>query len=169
MTQGYIGVSCNPKERLRHHFKNAYGKYHSDKILSKAINKYGKNDLCHKILIIGNKEYCYTTEKKIRPTPFIGWNMREGGYHTPNHNPKGNKLPISQIQKAQNTMKIRRANGEVFGSQRKVSVNGIIFNSIKDAAEVNHISYSQIKRLLRQPQKSTMKRKFFNLVIKYAD
>lgn len=170
MSEGYVGVSSNLKERLRQHFKNATNGYHSDKILSKAIVKYSKDEIVCDILIYGEKEYCYQTEKLIRPKSFIGWNTKEGGYHTPNWNPKGNKLPRHIVEKQQNILKTKRQNGEIVGNQRKVLVNGVVYNSIKAARENFGISISQMKRLLKQtPNYKTGNIKFANLKINYAD
>jgi len=61
-TQGYIGVSKDPKERFRHHLKNSIGDYHSDKVLSKAIKKYGKDLIQQQIMLCSTKEICYNIE-----------------------------------------------------------------------------------------------------------
>jgi predicted GIY-YIG superfamily endonuclease len=166
LTEGYIGVSNNPKERIRHHFKNANGGYHSDKVLSKAIKKYGKDQIIVDILVIGDKEYCYETEKKLRPASFTGWNMREGGYHIPNPFPKGSKRPQWISNKASATTKAKRDAGIKMGKDRLVSINGNIFNTVKTAREAYNISSSQIKRLL---QGASGGYKFGHLEVKYAD
>ena len=170
-TEGYVGVSKNPKERIRHHFKNAKYGYHSDKVISKAINKYGSENLIVEIVLKSYEDYCYMIEKKLRPLNFIGWNMTVGGYHTPNHNPKGSKLSKDIIKKAQDTIKKRKQNGEVLGNQRKVSVNNEIFNSIKEAREKFNISKTQMTRLLKiKPKYKNMgNNKFSHLDIKYAN
>ena len=164
-TEGYIGVSKNVKERIRHHFKNANGGYHSDKVLSKAITKYGKEQIIVETILCADNQYCYEIEQKLRPKSFIGWNMREGGYHTPNPNPKGCKLPVERIQKAQNTLKQRRKNESV-GKDRKVCVNGVIYNSVKSAREANNVSSTQMKRLLNGSKGGY---KFAHLKVNYAD
>lgn len=164
-SQGYVGVSNNVKERIRHHFKNAKGNYHTDKLLNKALNKYEKNQLIHEVVLIGDKNYCYQIEKKLRPKSFIGWNMREGGYHTPNPFPKGSKMPEWVVQKAQNALKELRKIKSV-GRDRQVLVNGVIYNSVKSAREANNISSSQMKRLLSGTKKGW---KFGHLEVKYAN
>lgn len=164
LTQGYIGVTKNLKERIRHHFKSANGGYHSDKILSKAINKYGKEQIIVETLLFGDNEYCYEIEQKLRPNSFIGWNMKEGGYHTPNPNPKGSKLSKCIIEKAQNTLKQKRMTQSV-GRDRKVCINGVIYNSIKSAREAHNISSTQMKRLLKGSKDGY---KFGHLEVKYA-
>ena len=165
-TQGYIGVSVNPNERYRHHIKNALGNYHSDKVLSKAIKKYGKDQLQMDILLIGNEKYCYSTEKQFRPNGFIGWNMREGGYHTPNPYPKGTKKPKWIKDKAIATIKLKRDAGIKMGKDRKVLINGIIFNTVKTAREAYNISSSQMKRLLNGASGGY---KYGHLEVKYAN
>ena len=164
-TQGYIGVSKNVKERIRHHFINANGGYHSDKVLSKAITKYGKDQIIVETILCADNKYCYEIEQKLRPKSFIGWNMREGGYHTPNPNPKGNKLPKQIIEKAQNTLKEKRLTQSV-GRDRKVCINGVIYNSIKSARESHNISRTQMKRLLKGSKDGY---KFGHLQVSYAN
>lgn len=168
--EGYIGVTKNLKERLRHHFKNATGGYHSDKILSKAIVKYGKENIEASLIVISNESYCYDLEKKLRPKGFIGWNMREGGYHTPNPFPKGSKVPQEIIDKTQATLKAKRIDGQC-GRDRAVLVNGQKFNRITDAREAFGISKTQMTRILRgfaYNSKSKGNTRFAHLEIKYA-
>jgi predicted GIY-YIG superfamily endonuclease len=170
LTQGYVGVTKNLKERLRHHFKNAKGGYHSDKNLSKAIAKYGEQNIQANLILISNNQYCYEIEKKLRPTPFIGWNMREGGYHTPNPFPTGSKMPKEIIEKAQETIKAKRQLGQV-GRDKAILVNGQRFNRIKDAREAFGISKTQMTRILRGVSYNTSNKgntQFAHLEIKYA-
>lgn len=164
-SQGYIGVSVQPKERIRHHFKNANNGYHSDKVLSKAIKKYGKDQIVVDILLVADKEYCYKTEQKLRPKSFIGWNMREGGYHTPNPYPKGTKQPKWIADKANATKQAKRESGIKFGTDKAVLINGYLFNTVKAAREAYNISSSQMKRLLKGASGGY---KFSNLEVKYA-
>ena len=170
-TEGYVGVSCNVKERLRHHFKNAIGGYHSDKSLSKAIVKYEKDNIEQEIVLIADEKYCYEIEAKLRPKAFIGWNMREGGYHTPNPYPSGSKRPLELTIKAMQKIAELRQNQSI-GKDRKVIVNGQTFNRIKDAREAFGISSTQMKRILKgvtYDAKSKGNTKFSHLEIRYAD
>jgi len=75
-TQGYIGVSVRPMDRLYEHANG--GNAH----LSNAINKYGSKIILSTVLI-GLKEYCYEIEEKLRPTDHIGWNITKGGGYPP--------------------------------------------------------------------------------------
>jgi GIY-YIG catalytic domain len=170
LNQGYIGVSKNPKERIRHHFKNALNGHHSDKSISKAIKKYGKNNICVKLLFCSSEDYCYEFEKMVRPNCFIGWNTREGGYHTPNVNPKGNKLSKIQIEKTQKTIKEKRLISSV-GRDKKIKINDQVFNSIKSARESFGISKTQMTRYLQgfQLKSKSGNTKFDHLRIEYAN
>lgn len=170
-TQGYVGVSKNVKERLRQHYKNAKGGYHSDKILSKAILKYGQEKLEEKIILISTNEYCYEIEKKLRPLAFIGWNMKEGGYHTPNPFPAGSKMPNQIVEKVKNTLKNKRIDCGV-GKDRSVTVNGKLFYRISDARKAFGISKTQMTRILKGIKYNENKSgntRFSHLEIKYAD
>jgi GIY-YIG catalytic domain len=164
-TQGYIGVTSNFKERIRQHFKNSKGGYHTDKSLSQAINKYGKDQIIVENLLFGDSDYCYQIEKQLRPKAFIGWNMREGGYHTPNPFPKGSKMPKWIVQKANQTKKAKRLAGINAGSDRKVLVNGVLYNTVKSARESHGISITQMKRLLNGASGGY---KFGHLKVEYA-
>lgn len=188
LTQGYIGVTKNLKERLRHHFKNAKGGYHSDKSLSKAIVKYGEQNIQADLILISNNQYCYEIEQKLRPKPFIGWNMREGGYHTPNPFPKGSKMPKWITEKAQETKKriseekrkewyakaketLAVNYGGYHPANREVIVNNVLYPSIKDAREAFGISKTQMTRILRGVSYNKANKgnaRFAHLEIRYA-
>lgn len=56
----YIGVTKNPKHRQLCHFNG----YHPDRLISKAVLKYGKENLIFEILCEGSKEYIYDLEPK---------------------------------------------------------------------------------------------------------
>jgi hypothetical protein len=170
-TQGYIGVSKDPKERFRHHLKNSIGDYHSDKVLSKAIKKYGKNLIQQQIMLCSTKEICYSIEKKMRPKAFIGWNMREGGYHTPNPFPVGSKKPKYISEKVAKILGDKRKAGESIGRDRKVQINDIVYPSIKAAREAHNISKTQMKRFLdgfEYKHKKSNNTKFSHLKISYV-
>lgn len=78
LTEGYVGVTCDIDTRLEFHTKR--NKNHK---LRNAINKY-KNEIAVDIV------YEFQTEKEalekeieLRPNPFIGWNLAEGGGKPP--------------------------------------------------------------------------------------
>jgi group I intron endonuclease len=77
-SQGYIGVSQDAKKRWEQHFKRSENTY-----LRNAINKYGWDNLVKEIVLIGDKDYCFDIEKKLRPFVSIGWNIVEGGGNPP--------------------------------------------------------------------------------------
>jgi hypothetical protein len=58
LTEGYVGVTKNIYQRLQQH------------------KKKGKQ---HKILMIGNKQFCSEMEYKLRPERNIGQNISQGG------------------------------------------------------------------------------------------
>lgn len=77
-TDGYIGVTKNTERRFSTHKWNAQRCNKVCKVLEKAINKY-KDKLIYSILMITNKTHAYFTEKSLRPSPKIGWNISIGG------------------------------------------------------------------------------------------
>ena len=83
-SEGYIGVSKNSKKRwlYGHKWGTLKGR-HANCHLSNAINKYGWNSLLKTIILIGDENYCYEIEKKLRPVENIGWNLAVGGHKPP--------------------------------------------------------------------------------------
>jgi predicted GIY-YIG superfamily endonuclease len=75
-SEGYVGISCNPKERMRAHKKNK-----KDSPLRNAILKYGWDNLT-KVIINSelSLEEALTLERKFRPAERIGWNLQTGGF-----------------------------------------------------------------------------------------
>ena len=59
-TEGYVGVSCNPKTRMRVHTWLARRKKHENPILANVFNKY--ENVLQTILLIAEEEYCYEME-----------------------------------------------------------------------------------------------------------
>jgi hypothetical protein len=77
-SQGYVGVSNNPKKRWDgHKLKPQKGHF------ANAINKYGWGNLVKKVVLIGEENYCLEIEQKLRPTEQIGWNLVAGGGKPP--------------------------------------------------------------------------------------
>ena len=74
-TQGYIGISNNPKERLKNHIKDSrHKKYRSE---FKEVLQSG--NYLHSIIFSGTRRECLNLEYDLRPNWFIGWNMAPGG------------------------------------------------------------------------------------------
>lgn len=76
MSQGYIGVSGNVKERFASHKKMWSG---TNNYLCNAIKKYGWDNLDKSVLLVAEKDYCLEIERKLRPADKIGWNLTVGG------------------------------------------------------------------------------------------
>ena len=93
LSEGYIGVSKHPKQRLWEH-KNCTDNPH----LQHAFTKY--KDITHTILLEGSEEYCYEMEEKLRPNIKIGWNINKGGTKPPigKHFPKGDDHPMKNLE-----------------------------------------------------------------------
>ena len=89
--EGYIGVSrLIIEERFKKHVHDATIKNRRTYTLHNAIRKYGKDAFVLETLLIGEEEYCYFIENKLRPTKGIGYNVAEGGFSPPA--PDGRKL-----------------------------------------------------------------------------
>lgn len=75
LSQGYIGISCNFKERLRSHKKNK-----KKTKLTDAIKAYGWNNLQKEILFDNlSLQKALDIERKYRIMPNVGWNIQKGG------------------------------------------------------------------------------------------
>jgi predicted GIY-YIG superfamily endonuclease len=75
LSQGYIGITCNFKERLKSHRKNK-----KKTKLTDAIKAYGWNNL-QKEILFGNLplQKALDIEEIYRVMPNIGWNIQKGG------------------------------------------------------------------------------------------
>ena len=75
LTQGYIGITSNFKERMRSHKKNR-----KKTILTSAIKRHGWKNL-HKTILYKNLslQKALALERIFRIMPNIGWNLQKGG------------------------------------------------------------------------------------------
>lgn len=75
LSQGYIGITCNFKERLKSHKKNK-----KKTKLTDAIKAYGWNNLQKEILFDNlSLLKALDIEEIYRIMPNIGWNIQKGG------------------------------------------------------------------------------------------
>lgn len=84
-SQGYIGVTkYDSKTRFRKHLEalrkyNKLGGVKDRRTLFSAINKHGIDSVVVTDLVIGEEDYIYDLENKLRPSCNIGWNIATGG------------------------------------------------------------------------------------------
>lgn len=80
LTDGYIGFTSKaPQKRFNEHIGCANMRAGRSPKLEKAIQKYGREGLIVQTLCVGDNEYCYALEKRLRPAHNIGWNLAIGG------------------------------------------------------------------------------------------
>lgn len=78
-SQGYIGVTSKTAAfRFNQHKQDARRKEYATWHFTKALKKYGDRLVCDTVLV-GEEEYCYGVEFKLRPENNIGWNTAAGG------------------------------------------------------------------------------------------
>jgi hypothetical protein len=155
-SQGYIGVSNNPKNRWHRHWK-----YNGNEHLKNAIKKYGWNALIKKIIVVGEKDYCFDLETKIRPNRQIGWNIAEGGAKPPTTQYRGDNYtsPLKGIKRPTpwNTGRIKTPEEiKKLSDSKKVKVKyqNVIYNSFEDLAKYLNIKYSTLtNRIYRNAKK----------------
>lgn len=97
-SEGYIGfTSKTVQSRNKEH--NISAKSGSFYPVHRAIRKYG-DSIVVETLIEGDSDYCLDMERKLRPTPNIGWNISIGG---------GAPM-LGRLHTEENKEKLRKAN-----------------------------------------------------------
>ena len=76
--QGYVGVTKRFDRRLFEH-KTLRQNIH----LTRAIAKYGWDNLIKEKIVLASESYCLEVEQKLRPEDKIGWNLVKGGGKPP--------------------------------------------------------------------------------------
>lgn len=104
-SEGYVGVSTDPKNRVAKHIRNAQRGVHENSHLLNAIVKSG-NTIIQDTVAVGSEEYCYKLESKLRPQKDIGWNIAEGGSKPPNC--KGRVSPFKNHKHTEEEKQKRR-------------------------------------------------------------
>lgn len=83
-TTGYVGVTSKTvEERFSKHVSDATNNNWRTYTLHNAIRKYGAENLIVSTLIIGDEDYCYLMEAKLRPEKWTAWNVAKGGSSPP--------------------------------------------------------------------------------------
>lgn len=180
VVEGYVGIAMNFEQRMSAH--KSCAKTGKEQTLYKAIRKYGWENLVKEIILISNENYCLEIEKKLRPTPRIGWNIAIGGgeitgahlkgvkqseQHLANRKKsligrvsgmKGKKMPKESMEK---TMQYVRGIPKTEQCKQKISkanskplmVNGIVYESWLQASQQTGIPTGSICYLLKtKPQ-----------------
>ncbi len=77
-TEGYIGVSSNPKKRFLYH---SSPRFNNNSLLFRSIEK----GLAHQTILYeyATDRDAYAKELELRPKPKIGWNLIPGGDSKP--------------------------------------------------------------------------------------
>lgn len=79
-SEGYVGVTRKTvEERFVEHKHRAATKAIEYSNISRAIQNYGAENLIVSTILSADTVYCFEVELKLRPEPFIGWNMSVGG------------------------------------------------------------------------------------------
>lgn len=81
-SEGYVGITSKTAiERFKKHCNVTDNG--GDFSINKAIRKYGADNIVIDIVCITSDEHARWLERKLRPLPFIGWNMQCGGIGNP--------------------------------------------------------------------------------------
>lgn len=97
-SQGYIGITCDFKKRMRDHFRKPENKH-----LINVFAKYKKENIeIVKLIENVSKEEVLLLEVMLRPHNNIGWNIKQGGELAPcligKKNALGNKSRTGQVK-----------------------------------------------------------------------
>ena len=171
--EGYVGITDDFNQRMSSH--KSYALSNGEYPISKAIKKYGWENLDKQIILEGDKEYCQMIEFKLRPKERIGWNLNIGGNIPPNQ--KGKKQSENHLQKRRKSLigRISGFKGKNHSEQTKekcrivnlgitkseeskrknaekhkkpIQINGIIYASWQDASKETGIPTGSLSYLL---------------------
>ena len=79
-TQGYVGVTSRTVNfRFKRHIFDAERGAARCAHLAHALRKYGAAGIICETLCCADFDYCLDLEKRLRPSPSIGWNVGTGG------------------------------------------------------------------------------------------
>jgi hypothetical protein len=81
-SEGYVGVSNNPKRRLSEHLNDARTRNDKNSFFGRVLRKH-KQEITQTIIFQGTEEGCYSLEEVLRPNRNIGWNANKGGSKPP--------------------------------------------------------------------------------------
>lgn len=154
--QGYVGVSSNPEKRWIRHWK-----YNGNAHLKNAIKKYGWEQLIKKVILVGEKNYCFDIEKQLRPSKQIGWNIAEGGAKPPISQPRVVSYVSPLKGKARKTpwlfnRKLSEKERKNISERRKVKIKykNVVYDSFECLANFLGIKYSTLtNRIYRNAAK----------------
>lgn len=110
-SQGYVGLSNNPKRRFKEHLIN------ENTILSNAIKKYGNNIILDIVTENVSLEEAKKIEYDLRPKMRIGWNIMNGGSVPPSN--KG-------IERPSHSERMRGKNNPFYGKTHSDEVKQIL-------------------------------------------
>jgi hypothetical protein len=80
LSEGYVGVSINPKRRLSEHRLASKNQNNVNPYFERIL---AKHDVIQTIIFQGTEEECYHQEELLRPDRNIGWNINKGGSKPP--------------------------------------------------------------------------------------
>jgi len=108
MSEGYVGITRNFKDRMRFHKMLKCNMY-----LANAIKKYGWDNLIKEVILISDKVYCIDMETKLRSQDSVGWNLVKGGGLPPMNTRKGYKMSVPAWNK-----------GKAWSEKQKKQISG---------------------------------------------
>lgn len=178
----YVGSSINLHTRRLRHFNDLLKNKHENEHLQRAYNKYGKEAFEFKVIELleiddNIKEKLLSREQfwidNLKPEynilPVAGSSI--GYRHTDEAKKKISKATKGVSKSEEHSKHIREAQkGRTFSEEHKsklsesakhrksmshhtiISINGIIYNSIKEASELTGIKYNTIQKRLKNPK-----------------
>ena len=153
----YVGSTIHLDQRRKQHFSRLEHNKHVNKHLQNAYNKYGREAFEFEVLEIIDiddsiKENLLMREQfwidNLKPAynilPVAGSNL---GYH----HTKETKQKISNstkgVKKSESHAKHRKSQSH----HSIINIDGVVYNSIKEASEKTKVKYNTIQRRLKNP------------------
>lgn len=167
----YIGCSSDVKSRWNHHKHLLRLNKHNNKYLQSSWNKYGEDQFIFTILFQFNDiNEMYTKEKElVELNSNLFYNLSDGGkggtagFKWTDESRKklseSKKLTAKNImtQEVKDRISVSKKGSVMHAAtrialqqakQKKCIANGIVYNSIKEAAESNNFTVSKMRRLM---------------------
>ena len=154
---------------INQHLQNSYNKYGKENFEFTIIELIGENEFTKEYLLEREQYYFDTLQPKYNILMIAGSNLgyehseetklkisnttkgvkksKEHAQHISNAQ-KGKTLSDEHKQKLSEAAKIRKSQNHT----TKISVDGMIYNSIKDASEILNIKYNTIQKRLINPK-----------------
>ena len=132
----YVGSTIHLDQRRKQHFSRLEHNKHVNKHLQNAYNKYGREAFEFEVLEIIDID---DSIKGVKKSESYAKHIREGQ--------KGRVLSEEHKAKLSQAAKHRKSQSH----HSIINIDGVVYNSIKEASEKTKVKYNTIQRRLKNP------------------